>query len=87
MTDKAQEIYCSGANCPMQAGYNAKNCTLVDCQYRTPTTKQIQEISEIAKPIQKFLHDYYPTPSAVVISHDFINVVESQMGIPLSYEE
>ena len=49
--------------------------------------EQINELSELAKPIQKFLLENYPTPSAVVISHDYVNVVESQMGIPLSCEE
>lgn len=85
MTDKT--IFCTGKNYPMQVGYNVKKCTAKDCHYRTPTTRHIQELSDLAKPIQEFLLKNYPTPSAVVISNDSAYVLESQMFVPLEIIE
>ena len=49
--------------------------------------EQIYELSELAEPLQKFILENYPTPSAVVISHDSAYVVESQMFVPLEIIE
>lgn len=49
--------------------------------------QQIKELAELAKPIQRFLLENYPTPSAVVISHDSASVLESQLFVPLELIE
>lgn len=51
------------------------------------TQEQIKELSELAKPIQKFLLENYHLHSAVVITLDDVKVLETALGIPQVYEE
>lgn len=38
-SDTPTEKVCTGERCPMQVGYNVKNCKDKDCIYRTETEK------------------------------------------------
>lgn len=49
--------------------------------------RQIEELSELAEPIQKFLLENYHPHSAVIITLDDIKVVETSLGMPLPYEQ
>lgn len=48
--------------------------------------EQIYELSEFAKPIQKFLLENYHPHSEVVVTLDDVKVVETSLGIPQVYE-
>lgn len=49
------------------------------------TEKQINDLAEFAEPIQRFLLENYHPHSAVVITLDDVKVIETSLGIPLSY--
>ena len=49
--------------------------------------EQIKELSELAKPIQKFLLENYHPHSEVVVTLDDVKVVETSLGISLPYEQ
>lgn len=51
------------------------------------TQKQINDLAKLAEPIQRFLLENYHPHSAVVITLDDVKVVETSLGIPLSYGE
>ena len=39
IADHPTEKVCTGKRCPMQVGYDVKNCNIKDCIYRTETEK------------------------------------------------